>query len=158
MDALTDALWAFLTGNVVPFLDHFWSLLVVCTLVPFYATRGLKVFLKDYVEARYGKGVRPFWYRTLLFMFPIVVGGVWGPTLGFMESTPYGWAEGLQGGVVLGGACTVVVKITKRFLQKRGILDESTSQDLTIQPMPAIRSSDIPTDPIVTDPTKTDDL
>jgi len=152
MDAVLEALWAFLSGAVVAFVERYWSAGLVCTALAYYGTQGLKVAIRDYVEAKGGKGYRPPWYRSALFFTPAAVGTFSGAVLGQLEATPYLAGEGAIAGLVMGLLASVTVKIVRARAKRHGLIDE-TSQDLTLEPMPAVRS-DVPTDPVVIDPPK----
>lgn len=155
MDQLLEALWTFLSGALVAFAERYWSAGVTCTALAYYATRGAKVAIRDYVEARGGKGYRPPWYRTVLFFTPGIVGTISGALLGQLEITPYAAGEGALAGAVAGLSASVTVTILRRRAAKHGLISEHTSQDLTLEPMPAVRS-DVPTDPVVVDAPKDD--
>lgn len=154
--------WAISNGQMIAM--RYWLAFVVATAVASWVTRQIKIAIRDYLEAKTGKKnpPRPWWYRWVLMAAPVPIATGVGALVGLVEYVDHTAGEGALVGLVAGisasGTVTIFKALRKKAARAAGVDIESTSEDLTLEPMPAINRSDIPTDPIVTDPTKTDDL
>lgn len=141
--------WAI--ANAQQIAMRYWLAFVVATAVAAWVTRQLKIAIRDYLEARHGTAFRPWWYRWVLMTVPVPIATGVGTLVGLVEYVDHSPGEGALVGLVAGisasGTVALVKAIRRKATRAAGVDIESTSEDLTLEPMPAIRAEAI-TDPM----------
>lgn len=145
--------WA--TANGQQIVMRYWLAFTVSTAVAAWVTRQLKIAFRDYLEAKHGTAYRPWYYRWVLMAVPVPIATGVGALVGLVEYVDHTAGEGafvgLLAGIGASGTVTLFKAIRRKAAKTAGIDIESTSEDLTLEPMPAVKRGEVPTDPVVTD-------